>query len=88
MTDRKRLRDAEHKTGTATEAIAQAKDSTRYWFIVWIITMAMLFSTNIYWIHVFQSYDYVSQNGSGVNNYNSWNGGDTNNGTEDQKQEK
>lgn len=80
--DKKRLRDVEQTKSPAVEAIAQAKDRTALMFIIWVITMVLFAGTNIYWIYVFQSYDYVSQDGNGVNNYNSFNGGNTNNGTE------
>lgn len=66
----------------AVEVIDQAKNNAKRWFVAWVITLAALIGTNAAWIYVFQSYDYVSQDGNGVNNYHSWNGGDMNNGAE------
>lgn len=52
------------------ELIEQKKTDAKRWFIAFIITMAALICTNAYWIHVFQSYDYVTQDSSGLNNFN------------------
>lgn len=54
----------------ATSVIQQAERSTKRWFIAWIITLAALIGTNVYWIYTFNSYEYVSQDGSGVNSIN------------------
>lgn len=54
----------------AAEIIEQSKRTAKRWFITWIITFAALIGTNAYWIHTFNSYDYVSQDGSGVNSIN------------------
>lgn len=69
----------------AEEVIAQAKRHTKFWFVAWLITLAVLTGTNAAWIYVFQSYDYVSQDGSGVNSYNTEIKGDLYNGPEDQR---
>lgn len=37
---------------------------------VWLVTFIALVATNAYWIHVFQSYEYYSQDGSGINSIN------------------
>lgn len=60
------------------ELIQQAKDNAKRWFIAWAITLIALIGTNMAWLYVFQSYDYVSQNGEGVNNVNSGTQGDLN----------
>ena len=39
------------------------------------------------WLYVFQSYDYVSQDGEGYNYYNKEVGGDVYNGSEDKDKE-
>lgn len=71
-----------YKDGWAAEVIQQSKKNTRNWFIAFLVTFAALFATNAYWIYTFQSYDYVSQDGEGINNYNVGHQGDLTNGTE------
>lgn len=66
----------------AVEVIEQSKRSAKRWFIAWIITLAALVGTNSYWIYVFNSYEYVTQDGEGYNYYNSEIDGDVENGTE------
>lgn len=46
------------------------------WFIAFVVTLAALVGTNAYWIYVFQSYEYVQQYSSGINNINSGTQGD------------
>lgn len=53
-----------------TSVIQQAERSAKRWFIAWIITLAALIGTNMAWLYVFQSYEYVSQDGYGTNNIN------------------
>ena len=65
------------------ELVEGARANAKRWFIAWVITLAALIATNAYWIYVFQSYDYITQDGSGLNNYNTGNQGDVLNGTED-----
>lgn len=48
---------------------------------VWLVTFIALVSTNAYWIHVMNSYEYVYQDGDGQNNYNNDIGGNVNNVT-------
>ena len=69
--------------GLAKDVVEQSKHNARRWFVAWIITLAVLAATNAAWIYVFQSYDYVSQDGEGYNYYNSDVGGNVNNGPED-----
>lgn len=66
----------------ATQVIEQAKTSAKRWFIAWLITLMALIGTNAYWIYVFNSYEYVSQDGSGVNTINTGEQEDMNIGTE------
>ena len=68
----------------ATEVIEQSKRTARHWFIAWVITFAALIGTNLYWINQYNSYDYVSQDGEGINNINTGDQGDLENGTESQ----
>lgn len=65
----------------ATQVIDQAKRATKRWFIAWLITMTILFVTNGIWIYVFNSYEYVYQDGTGENYYNNEIDGDVDNGT-------
>lgn len=54
----------------ATEVIEQSKKTVKRWFTAWVITFIALIISNFAWLYVFQSYDYVSQDGSGINNIN------------------
>lgn len=54
----------------ATEVIEQAKTSAKRWFLAWLITFAALVGTNVTWIYAWQSYEYVSQDGEGINSIN------------------
>lgn len=67
----------------ATEVIQQVKTSAKRWFIAWLITLAALVGTNAAWLYVFNSYEYVYQDGEGQNNYNSNINGDVDNVTTD-----
>lgn len=67
----------------AMEVLEQAKRNTKMWFVTWILTMAALIGTNAYWIHAFNSYEYVYQDGEGQNNYNNNVEGDVDNVTAD-----
>lgn len=67
----------------AMEVLEQAKRNTKMWFATWILTMAALIGTNAYWIHTFNSYEYVYQDGEGQNNYNNNVEGDVDNVTTD-----
>lgn len=68
----------------AMEVLEQAKRNTKMWFATWVLTMAALIGTNAYWIYTFNSYDYVSQDGEGINNINTGDQGDLQNGAESQ----
>lgn len=71
-----------------SELIADTRSQAKRWFIAFLVTLAALFGTNIYWIYQWNSYDYVSQDGNGYNYYNSDVEGDIANGTENQTEEK
>ena len=66
----------------ATHVISQAKATAKRWFIAWLITFMALIGTNAYWIYAFNSYEYVSQDGSGVNTINTGEQEEMNIGTE------
>lgn len=67
----------------ATEVIEQAKTSAKRLFIAWLITLSALVGTNVAWLYVFSSYEYVYQDGAGQNNYNNNIDGDVENVTAD-----
>lgn len=66
-----------------SELIQDIQRQAKRWFVAFLVTLAALIGTNIYWIYVFNSYEYVSQDGEGYNYYNSEVEGDINNGTAD-----
>lgn len=76
------------KGNGATDVLGELVKQLRIMWIAIFILLAALFVTNSIWIYVFQSYDYVSQDGEGYNYYNREVGGDVNNGTEGQSEEK
>lgn len=80
--DEKKNKWGELEDFLATQVIEQAKTSAKRWFIAWLITLMALIGTNAYWIYVFNSYEYVSQDGSGVNAINTGEQEDMNIGTE------
>lgn len=67
----------------AVEVIEQSKRSAKRWFIAWLITLAALIGTNMAWLYVMNSYEYVYQDGEGQNNYNHNIDGDVENVTAD-----
>lgn len=68
----------------AVEVIEQSKRNAKRWFVAWLVTLAALIGTNAAWIYVAQSYEYVSQDGSGQNNINTGTQGDITHGTENE----
>lgn len=66
----------------ATEVIEQTKKNAKRWFVAFLITLFALVGTNLYWGYQFNSYDYVSQDGEGINNVNTGDQGDLYNGAE------
>lgn len=53
-----------------TELFRDLQRHSKRWFIAFVITLFALVATNAYWIYVFNSYEYVSQDGSGINSIN------------------
>lgn len=80
MEERQAWKDAEK---FVSELISDARAQAKRWFIAFLVTLAALFGTNVYWIYVFNTYEYVSQDGEGFNYYNSDVEGDIENGTTD-----
>jgi hypothetical protein len=68
----------------AVEVIEQSKRNAKRWFVAWLVTLSALIGTNAAWIYVAQSYEYISQDGSGQNNINTGTQGDITHGTENE----
>ena len=66
----------------ATSVIRQAEAAARRWFIAFVMTLAALVGTNAAWLYVFNSYEYVYQDGTGQNNINTGSQGNVLNGAE------
>lgn len=64
------------------DVIQQAKHQAKMWMIAFIITLFALVGTNVYWIYQFTSYEYVSQDGNGINSVNTGNQENINFGSE------
>lgn len=77
------MENSKDSKSMARTAVEQAKHNVRRWFIAWLVTLAALVGTNAAWLYVFNSYEYVYQDGSGQNNYNSNVEGDVENVTND-----
>lgn len=63
----------ESNDSLARSVIEQSKATTKKWFIAFLVTLAALVATNAAWLYVWQSYEYVSQDGTGVNAINTGN---------------
>lgn len=81
MEENRTWKDAEN---LVSELILDARAQAKRWFIAFLVTLAALFGTNIYWIYVFNSYEYVSQDGEGINTINTGNQEDISIGTENE----
>lgn len=85
MEDRYNVKEKEN---SATDVLgALVKQLKTMWIAIFVL-LAALFITNAIWIYVFQSYDYVTQDGEGQNYFNREVGGDVYNGTEGKGEEK
>ncbi len=80
------LEDKKEKEETkgflASDLLSMLKKQLRALWVIIFLLLAALVGTNMAWLWVFQSYDYVSQDGDGVNYFNSRTEGDVYNGTE------
>lgn len=95
MENRDNVNEKEEKGNSATDVLgALVKQMKTMWIAIFVlialflITLGAFVGTNVYWINVFQSYDYVSQDGDGYNYYNHEVEGDVYNGAENQSEEK
>lgn len=60
----------ESNDSLARSVVEQSKAATKKWFIAFLVTLAALVATNAAWLYVWQSYEYVSQDGTGLNAIN------------------
>lgn len=79
--------NVKEKENSATDVLGALVKQLKTMWIVIILLIVLLVGTNMAWLYVFQSYDYVSQDGEGYNYYNKEIEGDVHNWTEDKKQE-
>ncbi|NBH15383.1 hypothetical protein D3Z36_14655 [Lachnospiraceae bacterium] len=73
---------------SATDVLAALLKQLKTMWIVIILLIILLVGTNMAWLWVFQSYDYVSQDGEGYNYFNREVEGDVFNGAESKDKEK
>lgn len=81
------MNNTNEKGNGATDVLGALVKQLRTMWIVIVLLIVLLVGTNMAWLWVFQSYDYVSQDGDGYNYYNQDVGGDVNNGTENKSKE-
>ena len=92
------VKGQENKTETreqenfTTEIFHEFKVHSRIAIIGMVILLAigvcLYYKNDVDWRELFNSYDYVTQDGSGYNNVNTGEQGDVNNGTESEDKEK
>lgn len=75
------------KGNSATDVLSTLAKQLKTMWIVIILLIVLLVGTNMAWLYVFQSYDYVTQDGDGYNYFNSNVKGSVYNGAEEQNQE-
>lgn len=76
------------KGNSATDVFRMLVKQLKTMWIVIVLLIILLVGTNMAWLYVFQSYDYVTQDGEGYNYYNHEVEGDVFNGAENQSEEK
>lgn len=81
------VNEKEEKGNSATDVLGALVKQLKTMWIVIVLLIILLVGTNMAWLYVFQSYDYVSQDGEGYNYYNHEVGGDVYNGSESQSEE-
>lgn len=79
--------NVKEKENSATDVLSALVKQLKTMWIVIILLIVLLVGTNMAWLYVFQSYDYVTQDGEGQNYFNREVGGDVYNGTEGQSKE-
>lgn len=78
--------NVKEKENSATDVLSALVKQLKTMWIVIILLILLLVGTNMAWLYVFQSYDYVTQDGEGYNYYNKEVSGDVHNGTENTEQ--
>lgn len=76
------------KENSATDVLGALVKQLRIMWGVIILLIVLLVGTNMAWLWVFQSYDYVTQDGGGYNYFNHDVDGSVYNGAESESQEK
>lgn len=79
--------DTKEKGNGAIDVLNALSKQLKTMWIVIILLIILLVGTNMAWLYVFQSYDYVSQDGDGYNYFNSNVKGSVYNGSEGQSEE-
>lgn len=79
--------DTKEKGNGAIDVLNALSKQLKTMWIVIILLIILLVGTNMSWLYVFQSYDYVSQDGDGYNYFNSHVKGSVYNGAEGQDKE-
>lgn len=74
--------NVKEKENSATDVLGALVKQLKTMWIVIILLIVLLVGTNMAWLYVFQSYDYVTQDGEGQNYFNREVGGDVYNGAE------
>lgn len=79
--------NATEKGNSATDVLAALLKQLKVMWVAIFVLLITLFVTNAIWIYVFQSYDYVSQDGEGYNYFNRDVKGSVYNGAENKGEE-
>lgn len=79
--------DVKGKGNGATDVLGSLVNQLKTMWIVIILLIILLVGTNMAWLYVFQSYDYVSQDGEGYNYFNRDVDGSVYNGSESEDKE-
>lgn len=79
--------NAKEKRNSATDVLGTLVKQLRTMWTVIVLLIVLLVGTNMAWLWVFQSYDYVSQDGEGYNYFNRDVDGSVYNGSESENKE-
>lgn len=82
------MEETKEKGNSATDVLGMLANQIKKMWHVIILLIILLVGSNMAWLYVFQSYDYVSQDGDGYNYFNQEVNGDIFNGTEGKDEEK
>lgn len=79
--------NVKEKENGATDVLGALVKQIKTMWIVILLLIVLLVGTNMAWLYVFQSYDYVSQDGEGYNYFNRDVEGSVYNGSESENKE-